>query len=148
MIKKTLFEYCEAYVSERVSRFSNAISDAQSGANNETKSSAGDKHETGRAMAQLETENNSLHLSEAKKLKSVLRQIDPNQALVVISLGAVVKTDKGNFYIAISAGKTKIGNIDYFIVSAATPVGQAFVGKKAGDIGVVNGKSYEVLEVL
>jgi len=148
MLKKALFDYCDAYVSERITRFSNAISEAQSGANNETKSSAGDKHETGRAMAQLETENNSKHLTAAKKLKSVLRQIDPNQSLTVVSLGAIVKTDKGNFFIAISGGKTKIENEDYFIVSSATPVGQAFIGKKAGDVGVVNGKTFKILKVL
>ncbi|MBL4706690.1 MAG: 3-oxoacyl-ACP synthase [Flavobacteriales bacterium] len=147
MVKSELLKYCNHYVSERIGRFSGAISEAQSGANNETKSSAGDKHETGRAMAQLETENNSLHLAEAKKLKAVLNQINENQSLVVVSLGAVVRTDKGNFFIAISAGKTKVNDEDYFVVSAATPVGQAFLGKKVGEVGTVNGREFIIQDV-
>ena len=142
--KTELLRFCSLYADERIARFSGAISEAQSGANSETKSSAGDKHETGRAMAQLETENNSLHLAEAKKLKAVLNLIVPDQTLVVGSLGAVVKTDKGNFFIAISAGKATIEGEDYFVVSAATPVGQSFLGKKVGEVGTVNGRVFTI----
>ena len=64
-----------AYVHERIAATQEAIYTAQLSANEETKSSAGDKYETGRAMAQLEIEKNTAQLAEALKLKQMLKQI-------------------------------------------------------------------------
>ena len=67
--KIKLHHYCESIVEEQLSGIIAALKDAQEGANNETKSSAGDKHETGRAMAQLETEKLNTQLNEANQLQ-------------------------------------------------------------------------------
>lgn len=87
------------------SLISKAIEHAQLAANEETKSSAGDKYETGRAMMQLEIEKQSVQLAEAMKLKHVLSQINPEKTTETIQSGSLVFTDQGNFYISISAGK-------------------------------------------
>ena len=145
--KNDLLEYCKGYVSNRMSRFAGAISAAQSDANKETKSSAGDKHETGRAMAQLETENNSKHLAEAKKLNAVLSQIDPEKKITSIELGAFVKTNLGNYFIAISAGKTHLFGDEVFLISPASPIGQHFLGKKEGDTVSFNQQTIAIQEV-
>ena len=145
--KRELLMYCHQYVSERIDRFSNAIASAQTDANKETKSSAGDKHETSRAMAQLETENNSKHLNEAHKLKATLGQIDPDKKCEYIELGALVRTDKGNYFISVSAGSVDIlGELVYF-VSVASPIGQHFLGKKVGDGININGQNYTIQEI-
>ncbi len=146
--KRELLMYCHQYVSERIDRFSNAIGSAQIDANKETKSSAGDKHETGRAMAQLETENNSKHLAEAHKLKATLGQIDPDKKCASIELGALVKTDKGNYFISISAGKVEFQGEDVYMVSVASPIGQHFLGKKGGESVSINGQSHKIQEVV
>ncbi len=130
-----------------MSRFAVAISAAQSDANKETKSSAGDKHETGRAMAQLETENNSKHLTEAKKLNAVLSQIDPGKKNTSIELGAFVKTNLGNYFIAISAGKTHLFGDEVYLISPASPIGQHFLGKKEGDTVSFNQQTIAIQEV-
>ena len=145
--KIDLLEYCKTYVAKRMSRFAVAISAAQSDANKETKSSAGDKHETGRAMAQLETENNSKHLTEAKKLNAVLSQIDPGKKNTSIELGAFVKTNLGNYFIAISAGKTHLFGDEVYLISPASPIGQHFLGKKEGDTVSFNQQSIAIQEV-
>ena len=54
-----------------------AINEAQKASNDDTKSSAGDKYETGREMAQQETNRNLAQLNEANKLKVALNQIGP-----------------------------------------------------------------------
>ncbi|MDA8715077.1 GreA/GreB family elongation factor [Flavobacteriales bacterium] len=145
--KIDLLEYCKTYVAKRMSRFAVAISAAQSDANKETKSSAGDKHETGRAMAQLETENNSKHLTEAKKLNAVLSQIDPGKKNTSIELGAFVKTNLGNYFIAISAGKTHLFGDEVYLISPASPIGQHFLGKKEGDTVSFNQQTIAIQEV-
>ena len=146
-MKQELYQYCISFVEERIRRFSSAIASAQEGANKQTKSSAGDKHETGKAMAQLETENNSKHLAEAKKLMSVLSQIDPDESDEIIGLGSAVTTTLGNFYIAISAGKENLAGKSWMFVSGASPLGQNLLGKKVGESFLINGKEQHVLTV-
>ena len=55
-IKQTLYNFCVTYINQRMATAQQAIHTAQASANEETKSSAGDKYETGRAMMQLEIE--------------------------------------------------------------------------------------------
>lgn len=146
-MKQQLLQYCQQYTDDRIKRFSSAISEAQSGANNETKSSAGDKHETGRAMAQLETENNARHLAEAKKLRAILSQITPEKKLEAAGLGAVVQTTGGNFFIAISAGKAMIDDQEWFLVSAATPIARSLLGKVVGETIVVRNQHHTITAI-
>ena len=75
-----------------------------SSANEETKSSAGDKYETTREMIQQEIEKHSSSLAEAVKQKQFLQQITTGKRYEKIQPGSLVITDKNNFYIAISAG--------------------------------------------
>ena len=49
-----------------------------------------------------ETENNSKHLIQAQKLKIALGQINPGVSSNQAEPGALVVTDNGNFFIAIS----------------------------------------------
>ena len=109
-IKKQLHGKCSEITQQRVSDLSEIIQEAQDAANNETKSSAGDKHETGRAMAQLETEKLSKQLFEALKLEQVLSQINPNTEHKQVGLGSLVTTNNGIFYISVSLGKLEIDN--------------------------------------
>ena len=144
MNKTQLYNDCVHYVNDRINNSETAISEAQAAANSETKSTAGDKHDTARAMMQLEVEKNSKQLAEAKKMRQFLSQIDPEVHCSEAGIGAAVETSKGNFYIAISAGK--ISN-DFFAISLASPMGTALSGKKAGDTTMMNGQQVEVLSV-
>lgn len=145
--KSELLQYCIAYVANRMNRFASAISAAQFDANNETKSSAGDKHETSRAMAQLETENNAKHLAEAKKLNAVLSQIDPERECGLIELGALIKTNIGYYFLAISAGKASFSGSDVYLISPASPIGQQFLGKKQHDSISLNQQIITIQEI-
>lgn len=120
---------------------------AQASANEETKSSAGDKYETGRAMMQLELEKNAVQLAEATKLKLTLDQIDPGKKSDVVQLGSLVSTTQGHYYISISAGKFDMKGTTVFAVSAASPVGAKLLGLKKGDNVDFNGKTFLITEV-
>lgn len=120
---------------------------AQSSGNEETKSSAGDKYETGRAMAQLEIENNSAQLAEALKLKKVLEQINPDLETKRVQLGSLVLTSLGNYYIAISAGKLLVDGTEYYAISSASPIGVKLMKLRAGESFTFNQKSAVVEKV-
>ena len=53
-IKHLLHQQCIAYVQKRLQEAEHAFRDAEQAANDDTKSSAGDKYETGREMMQQE----------------------------------------------------------------------------------------------
>ncbi|RYY33958.1 MAG: 3-oxoacyl-ACP synthase [Sphingobacteriaceae bacterium] len=146
-LKQQLYGACQHYVQTRLANAQEAIDAAQQAANEETKSSAGDKYETGRAMAQLESDRNKAQLNEANKLKVALNAIPVNQAKDIADAGSLVITNNGKFYICISAGALTVDNESYFAVSPASPVGIQLKGKKAGDNFTLNGKNYLIQTV-
>ena len=110
-IKTALFEQCNAFVDERLIRVTDAMKTAQAAANEESKSSMGDKYETTRAMMHLETEKLSGQLQEATKLKMVLAQVSL-QASEQIELGSLVHTTTATYFLAISMGKAVVVQSD------------------------------------
>ena len=142
--KNTLYTYCTDYVMERITRLKTEIKKTQSSANEETKSSAGDKYETGRAMAQLEIEKNTTQLREAERLQSMLHAIHLDLISEIIIPGSLVTTSKGIFYISISIGLIELENKKYFIIAPDSPIGKLFMGKKSGDIVSWNSNVYAI----
>jgi len=131
-VKKQLFNVCESYVKERASTVEETITSNQQALASETKSSAGDKHETGRAMLQLEMEKASQQLAAINQMKTVLDKIQL-KSTEIIKLGSLVKTDQGNYFIAISVGEIILNSNTYFIISPGSPIGKLLLGKQAGD---------------
>ncbi|NOQ70835.1 MAG: 3-oxoacyl-ACP synthase [Crocinitomix sp.] len=146
-IKQKLYNACAAYVSQRVETANNAVVDAQASANSEEKSTAGDKHDTARAMMQLAAEQNAKHLAAAKKLNHGMTLIDPESSNPKIGLGSLVIASNGNFYIAISVGKIELDGTLYFAISPSSPMGQILGGLKKGDETEFNGMKIAIKEV-
>ncbi|MBT8302980.1 MAG: 3-oxoacyl-ACP synthase [Bacteroidia bacterium] len=133
-IKKALFKHCLEFVQNRHNTIVESINQIQLSLLSETKSSAGDKHETGRAMLQLEREKAGAQLAEIQKIKETLLKIDITSAQQIIGLGSVIYTQDTNYFIAISAGELKVNNEEFFAISAGTPIGKLLIGKSKGDL--------------
>ncbi|MTI22895.1 3-oxoacyl-ACP synthase [Fulvivirga sp. RKSG066] len=146
-LKKSLHEACLDFVNNRIKNAEEAIVSAQESANEETKSSSGDKFETGRAMMQREVENLSVQLTEARKLEEILINMNPTINHDSVSKGAVVKTTMGNYYISVSAGKISLDEGDFFAITPASPIGQAMSGMKEGDSFEWNSKKITIKEI-
>lgn len=132
-LKEELYKQCEVFMSSRLEAIQKTINEIQESLTTETKSTAGDKHETGRAMLQLEREKAGNQLAEVLKTKEILSKIDISRTTKVISLGSVIYTNKLNYFIGISAGELKFINENFYAISANTPIGQLLLGKKEGD---------------
>lgn len=146
--KEELYKLCQDYVVRRIESSQRAIAEAQESANQETKSSSGDKYETGRAMAQLEIEKNTQQLSEALKLKNTLDQIRIDVTATAVTSGSLVVTDRGIFFVAISLGKVVLQERTYFIIAPSSPLGQQLMGAKAGDAVKFKDHVYVVRELI
>lgn len=147
-LKKQLHQLCTGFVQQRMANARQAILSAEQSAAEDTKSSAGDKYETGREMLQQEKDRNMAQLTEANKLLVALNRIGTSGQAVKVEEGSVVKTNNGNFYISISAGLLKVGDDSYYAISAASPIGAKMSGCKAGDEFSLNGKAYTILAVM
>ena len=132
-IKKRLYQELQKQVEQRITNARKAMQAAQESRDNETKSSVGDKYETGRAMMQLEQERNEVQMIKAINLKNELDQIDMTKSSEVVELGSLVSTNKGQYFIAIGLGKISIDEQKYFVISKDAPIGKVLLGKKQGD---------------
>lgn len=146
-IKKELLKVCQDYLHQRIRAAREAIAVAQEAANDETKSSSGDKYETGRAMMQLEVEKNTVQLSESVKLRHALDRIGIENAPDTVQPGSLVVTDKGTFFVAISLGKVTLHENEYFVISPASPVGSKLIGLRSCDEMKFKDQVYVVHEV-
>lgn len=146
-LKRQLYEECLTYTDKRIIALTDSIHVIQQSANQETKSTAGDKYETGRAMAQLEIDNHRSQLAEAVKMKQELLRVPVEDTVQSIKPGTLVFTPRGNFYIAINAGQQKVNDQIFYTVSAGAPIAQKLIGLKAGDVFSLNNQEFTILEI-
>ncbi|WP_179317240.1 3-oxoacyl-ACP synthase [Winogradskyella undariae] len=147
-IKEELYKECLRFIDNRLLTVNKAILDIQYSLESETKSSAGDKHETGRAMLQLEREKAGNQLSEIENQKQILHKINTESKHNKVVFGSVVQTTTSNYFIAISAGKITVNNTSYYAISAVTPIAQLLLSKRVGDEVVFRDQKYIIETVL
>lgn len=133
-IKQLLYNACSNFIEQRFQTIKQTINEIQISLTSETKSSAGDKHETGRAMLQLEREKAGNQLAEIQKTKELLSKINTSKSLNKVSLGSVVYTSGANYFIAISAGELSVSSQKFYAISSNTPIGQLLMSKAVGDV--------------
>lgn len=146
-LKSILYYQCMDYVMQRIETARQALSYAQESANAEEKSSAGDKYETGRAMAHLEREKALEQLNEATKLRSALEKVLQTNTRERVSLGSIVFTDTRNFYLAISAGKLTFAGVEFVALAPASPLGATLMGLRKGDRFTFNKQTLVITEI-
>lgn len=112
----------------------------------ETRSSAGDKHETGRARLQSEQGkllnmlNEILELEKSALQLELLPEGSPQK-------GALMSTDKGLFYLGLSLGKLEVNGESLYAISAGSPLGSVLKDRKPGQTVEFRNVKYRVLDV-
>ncbi len=147
-IKQQLYKLCQDFVENRRQTVQNTINEIQESLTSETKSSAGDKHETGRAMLQLEREKAGHQLAEVEKLTESLSKIDTNFTSKTVGLGSVIFTKQANYFIAISAGQLEVNGHKFFAISPLTPIGLLLMGRGVGNEVVFREQTIKILNVI
>ena len=142
--KLKVYKACEKVVLEKRKLLSLQLDSARLSANSETKSSAGDKHETGRALAQLEQENLAKQFSFLERLESDLSQLKADQISEKVEKGALVQTDKMTLFFGVALGELKVENKLVFAISTASPIGKIALDKTMGDSFIVNGNTHNI----
>lgn len=146
-LKPQLIEVCENYVEARLKRVLAGIKDLEEALKMESKSSAGDKYETGRAMINLEFDKMLIQLEQYKGLEKTLAIAGQNPNSGKIGLGSLVKTSAANYFISIPAGEILVGNEKFYAIGINSPIAQALLGKKVKENFIFNGITNAILLV-
>ena len=136
-----------AQLDARLSILKKSIAEIQQAANEETKSTAGDKYETGRAMAHLEIEKLQMQLNDLNRGRQVLAKINSDLQHQSIQLGSLVETSRGNFLIAASLGEVISNGSSIVQISLASPLGAKLLGKTKGETVSVNSATFKITRI-
>jgi len=147
-IKILLLEHINKLLDERIETAKRSILSARESRDSDTKSSAGDKYETGREMVQQEMDKYQLQLSNTRALKNDLSRMKPEEKHDQVGFGSLVVTSCGNYFISVPIGKISIQPEDVYCISMASPVGRLLNGKKEGEQFLFRGKNQAVHTIL
>lgn len=146
--KEFICKQLNVVIESRIEGAKQAIKSIEESQGNETKSSAGDKYETGRAMLQQEQDKNELQLSNALELKNILDKLNINKKYINVELGSLVITNQGNYFLSIGFGKMEIDKQSYYAISSGSALGKVLLGKKVGDKASYLQKEFTILEIV
>ena len=145
MNKSFLIDIIKDKLSEKIQNFEKLIAETRA-SNNDTKSSMGDKYETGREMLQQEINNLQGQLNEVLKQQDFLKTI-----LIKTSdkaeKGAIVKTEKGLFFISVSLGEVTFQNQKIICISPESPLAKAMNGKLKSEVFSLNNMNQKIVDI-
>jgi hypothetical protein len=143
--KLKLYRRCMDFIQQRIATAETALQQSQEASNDDTKSSAGDKFETTREMVSQDiARTKSLLFDGQQNLQLLTSLADLPSGTDTARNGSVVYTNKGIFYISISAGQIKVDEQVVFAISAASPIGKLMIGKTIGASFSFNQNDYVI----
>ena len=145
-IKEQLYKLCQNYVNQRLQTVEAIITSNQKALQSETKSSAGDKHETSRAMAHLENERLGRQLEILNLQLETIYSINPKSTNPNITLGSIIECMDFTFFISTGLGKLKLANgFLFYAIAIESPIGKQLISKKVNDTILV-GKNLQTID--
>ncbi len=145
MLKHEILETIKSLLDNRMKTSLDAMDAAKKSANEESKSSAGDKYETARAMGQLDREMHGRMFEQAQQERYFMDKIDPERKYEQVNIGSFVKTNFGQFFISVGLGIVEIKGEKIMLISPQSPIGQALMGKSEGENFMFRNNQYQIL---
>lgn len=148
MNKETVLEAMESLLVQQLKEVEDQLQSIAESKAQETKSSAGDKFETARAMMQREEEKlNGQYLrirQQLDQLKVFSQQSNHSDS---VQVGRLVICDQASFFIGLPVGKIAVESDFVFAVSTDAPLGKLLIGKRIGESVQLGNNSYSILSI-
>jgi hypothetical protein len=146
-MKKGLIQDCLYQLEDKLRTYKNEFRLIQGSSSEESKSSMGDKYETGPELLNAEKEKLAGAIEDLNKLRLTLASIKVDQEHEIAEFGSIVSTDQGLFFLSAPMGPIEYKGNQIFLISMLSPLGQAFLGRKKGEKFVFRESSYEILSL-
>jgi FtsZ-binding cell division protein ZapB len=143
-LKQKTYNYFLKVAIDKIELLQEVLADLKESGTNETKSTAGDKHETALAMLQIEQANVRAQLKEAQEQKAILEKIKPGISAIQVISGSLLKTSKGYFFVSTALGKAIIDGTTVIALSPQSPLGSKLMALKINDTVEVNNNHYTI----
>jgi transcription elongation GreA/GreB family factor len=147
MLKSTVHEALTQKLLQKHIDLTAIQTDASDGKSNDAKSSAGDKHEVGVAMVQLEQEKLGKQVQIIEEQLTLLSRIDLSKNHVKISLGSLVQCENQWYYFSIGHGLLQVENEVVFCLNPQAPLGKEMLGKAAGELVSFQGRKLVIQSI-
>jgi transcription elongation GreA/GreB family factor len=148
MDKHQVIDLCRDKIKHQLNQIQQQLASIHEARAQETKSSAGDKYETGREMLQSEEDRiqnqHDLH-------QMLLKELDATSKLSSnghIQKGSLVQTQDHWYYLSVPMGKLSLDQGDCYAISMSSPLGKELLGKTKGDRFTFRGREMEVTNLL
>ena len=145
--KKIVHKHFLLVIEESISRIQKVLIELKDSGANETKSTAGDKHETALAMIQIEQANMRSQLENMLQKKLIMQQLDPTIVTEEVRNGSLVFTDKNILYISVAVGKQTMAGKEIIAISPQSPMGLSLMGSVVGSSVMVNQQHFKVIQL-
>jgi transcription elongation GreA/GreB family factor len=146
--KSTVHRAFGQKLNQRIQALRHALNELDADAQSDAKSTAGDKHETARAMRQIEQARLGRQLHEATAMARSLEALASPPPSRGIGPGSLVRTDRGWFYVSVALGSLTIEGLIVIALSLQSPLGAMLSRQSPGATFTFNGTAYTVLEVV
>ena len=145
--KEQVYSAFAALLANKIILLQQTLFDLNESAKNETKSTAGDKHETALAMLQIEQENVRRQIKQAQEEKAIFKKIDPTLYSGDVRLGSLVETNKNHFFMCAGIGKITLNDKIIIALSPQSPLGLKLIGGEKNDIVQMNAVEYVIKSI-
>jgi len=145
--KNRLKQWALAIIEQRIATAKQAADHAQQAANQEEKSSAGDKYETGRAMGHLQKDMHAGQLAAHLKDLAALKGVNTDTLYATPVGGAFINCTGCSFFIAAGLGKQVVEGQTIFFISPYAPLARTLEQKKTGDSFLFNNLTVLIADI-
>ena len=132
LTKSAVIDELDRQLLSKLSYLMTNLKQAIDSRNSDTKSSAGDKFETSREMAQIEIQKIETEISKTQQFFTDLAS----------KASQLIITDKGAFLISIPFGKLMVSGTEVFCISKNAPITKHLINTKKNDYFFYNDMKY------
>ena len=111
------------------------------------KGAAGDKHEVGIAMAQIEIEKLDQQIALVQQHLSALQKLDASSTHQHIMSGSLFEIDNNWYYCSVPFGQIQLEQKTFFCMSAEAPLFQVLKGMKEQQSATFNGRNWKINKI-
>ena len=148
VFKEKVCAYYALNIQDKIDVFKDMISALTEDAKNDSKGSAGDKHETALSMMHLEQEKLNYKILENVAAKKAFDEINFGRKSDKVILGSLVLANATYFLVSVALSKTIIDGHTIYGLSPESPLAKALLGQKTGHSFTINSSEYVINDIL